>query len=128
MLEIIASIIIGFCASVFAWIVYDSFSYGEIFGDIKLWLARFTHPELVDEFIINSKTKSGTVNKSFAIELYDYVSQKNKLVALLNCEYCLSIWVSIIFCIVAVFSFDLNVNIVFPFSISLAYYLVDKVR
>lgn len=106
-------LILGFIGHRLGIMLFDFLSYGEIFGNVKLWIAKKVDPEVVWTFIENNRDlpKSEAQNNSFL--LYDILSNYKGfyafLIALTDCKFCTTVWTSLFTAIVGIVSFDIHV-------------------
>jgi len=106
-------LILGFIGHRLGIMLFDFLSYGEIFGNVKMWIAKKVDPEAVWTFIENNRDlpKSESQNNSFL--LYDILSNYKGfyafLIALTDCKFCTTVWTSLFTAIVGIVSFDIHV-------------------
>lgn len=122
-------LICGFVGHRLGIMLFDFLGYGEIFGNIKLWIAKKVDPEAVRTFLENNKDlpKSEAQNNSFL--LYDILSNYKGfyafLIALTDCKFCTTVWTSLFTALVGILEFNIH-----PIALILVpifgYFLTEK--
>ncbi len=87
---------LAFFASRIAVMLTDFLTYGEIFGGVKLWIAgKYDHIR-VNDFIQDIEEMPISEAQNMADEMYDFIAAKSFLIRLMNCKFCLTIWVAVL--------------------------------
>lgn len=115
LVTILSSIGLAWIGARMALMLVDFMTYGAILGFIKKRLAGIN--------IENSPSIQSA--KITANNEYNKIATNNKLMAFLQCEYCISIWTSTITAIAASLVFGLSLWTWFLTPI-IAYYIIDK--
>lgn len=89
-------ILLAFFASRIAVMIYDFLSWGEIFGFVKLWIARKVDPMRVDAFLEDIAEMPKSEAQIMSLEMYDFIAARSFFVSLIDCKFCLTIWVAVI--------------------------------
>lgn len=109
--NILYTLIVSFCTAFIcrnmAMMTNYCLQYGQIFGNIKLWIASRIEPDVVQSIRNNSSKQSEAEDQ--AIEIYDMlcdyktwdiypanVRTWSALLSLLDCAYCIGFWISMI--------------------------------
>ncbi len=123
-------IVFSFMAHRIAVMLYDFFSYGEIFGRIKLWIASKVNNIQYKIFIreIEHLTKSNAQEKS----LYFYDALTNNkgfwafVLSLIDCKFCLTIWISGFISLLLIIFLGMPLYILLFIPV-FAYFLTEKI-
>jgi hypothetical protein len=97
--QIFETIIAGFFAGRAGVMLYDFLCFGEIFGNIKVWIAYYIDPKRVNEFMTDSHEMPKSEAALMANEMYDFIARHSMIMSLLDCKFCLCIWTALIFTI-----------------------------
>ena len=96
-------ILASFCARTVAYMANYSLTYGQIFGFVKIWIARQVFRDIDEQFASPSQSE----NEQKSYEMYDIVCNVKQisrvkkqvfwsyLFSLLDCVYCLGFWISV---------------------------------
>lgn len=114
MLEtVLISIFLGFIGSRLGVMAYDFMCYKEIFGWIKVGVAKliFDKSEIVKfEKDLYGKNLPKSQEQEEFIEYYDYLAAESMIIGLLDCKYCLTIWASLIVSIFSTICYEVGIE------------------
>lgn len=128
---ILISLGLAFIAHRIAVMVFDFFCYGEIFGEIKLWIAKHADPEEYEKRIDSIRKSNKQEAFSLAVDMYSEICNNRGLFAfflrLLDCRFCLSIWTSLILTLSTLLMYDgLRIELLILVPV-FAYFLTEKI-
>lgn len=128
---IFISIGLAFLAHRIAVMVFDFFCYGEIFGEIKLWIAKHVDPVEYEKNIDLIRNSNKQEAFSRAVDMYSEICNNSGLFAfflrLLDCRFCLSIWTSLILTLSTLLLYDgLRIELLILVPV-FAYFLTEKI-
>lgn len=111
-LTILISILIGFFASRIAVMLCDFMSYKEIFSFIKEYVAEKIDKDIFADYI-HEINDMGKLEAAVTMNIcYDLLSHRNGfwsfLLRLLDCKFCLTIWVSLFAAIISILFYGMD--------------------
>lgn len=125
-------ILASFCARTVAHMANYSLTYGQIFGFVKLWIARQVFPHIDTHFVSAYQSE----NEEASHIIYDMVcdvknESKDKkqifwsyLFSLLDCVYCLGFWISVATTILVLYFVPSWPVLLIPIF---TYFLIEKI-
>ncbi len=132
-----ASIIISFFCRTMGAMAHYCLTYGQVFGWVKLHIARKIDPEAVSSVMAETNKQSDAEAQS--IELYDVLCDYKSwpvyptkvrlwstLLSLLDCIYCLGFWISFFTALVCWYSLGLHLSSLLMIPI-LSFFMIEKV-
>lgn len=135
MLEaLIISIFAAFVCRTLAVMVSYCLAYGQLFGWVKLWVAKQIEPDVINNFANDKQSDNETVS----IDVYDHLCEvKYKtnyplkartwsyVISLLDCRFCIGFWLSLI-CSICVHLHGYN-PLVFLFIPVFTFFMTEKI-
>lgn len=125
-MQIVIVLILSVVSHRIGVMLFDFFSYGQVFGGFKLWVAQRIDYKIVNEFTKNrdEKTKSEMIVES--IGLYDLLSNRKGgfLLSLLNCVFCTTVWVSLIIGLIGIVFINIPIYSIIIIPV-LAYWMTE---
>jgi hypothetical protein len=121
---LIYAVVAGFFCRTISIMVSYSLSYGQLFGWVKLGIARRLHPDLVKNALY--KVKSSSHGDEITKELYDRLCPESFLLSLLDCAFCIGFWVSMI-CAAGLYFFFGNHGLIFILLPALTFFYTEKI-
>jgi hypothetical protein len=96
MLILIAyGLIIGFISAWTAVIIIEMTNYGAVFGFVREWIAKLLQSDkdkLFKNAILKRDINAFALAEIMNTEYYLYIAKNSKIMYVLMCKYCLSVW------------------------------------
>lgn len=123
-------LILAFIGHRLGVMLFDFMGYGEIFGNVKLWIAKKVDDEVVGTFLENNRDSSKSEAQTNSFLMYDILANQKGfyafLIALTDCKFCTTVWTSLFVALIGIVFYNVHM-LAFILVPVIGYFFTEKI-